>query len=74
MDIEARLCKLEAQYRAALSSTVAAKAHYFGLAGEPSVTSVAIEVAKIRWQTLESRKRGIATRMGELEAMEEGIA
>jgi hypothetical protein len=74
MDIEAQLYKLEARYRAVLSTAVAAKAHYFGLAGVRTATSVAIEVAKIRWQALESRKRAIAARMGELEAIEEVTA
>jgi hypothetical protein len=38
MDIEARLRKLEARYRGALSAAVAAKANYLALAGEPSAT------------------------------------
>ncbi len=36
MDIETRLRKLEARYRAASLSADAAKAHYFALAGEGS--------------------------------------
>jgi hypothetical protein len=71
MDIESRLRKLEARYRAALSATVAAKAHYLSLSGEPSATRVAVEQAKVRWQVLDTRKRGIAARMGELESQEQ---
>ena len=74
MDIEARLRKLEARYRAALSATVAAKAHYLSLAGEPTATPAAVQTAKTRWQTLDNRRRGIAARMGELEAQEDATA
>jgi hypothetical protein len=42
MDIEARLRQLESHHRAALSATVAAKANYLALAGEPS-TRPAVE-------------------------------
>ncbi len=71
MDMEVRLRKLEAQYRSALSGTIAAKAHYLAIASEPSATSYAIERAKSRWQSLEARKQGIAARMGELEALDD---
>jgi hypothetical protein len=74
MDIEARLRTLESGYRAALSATVAAKAHYLALAGEPSATSIAIERAKSLWQKLHSRKRILAAQMGELEALEDAAS
>lgn len=70
MEIEARLRQLESSYRAALSSTVAAKANYLALAGEPSARPIAIQRAKSLWQQLDSRKRTIAARMGELEELE----
>jgi hypothetical protein len=69
MDIEARLRKLEARYRGALSAAVAAKANYLALAGEPSATPYAIERAKALWLEFDMRKRGIAAQMGELEAL-----
>jgi hypothetical protein len=71
MDIEARLRKLESRYRAALSATVAAKATYLALAGEPSATPSAVERAKAQWQQLAARKRTIAAQMAELEALED---
>jgi ABC-type transport system involved in cytochrome bd biosynthesis fused ATPase/permease subunit len=70
MDIETRLRKLESRYRAALSSAVAAKAHYLALAGEASATPAAVERAKAYWQQLESRKKAIAERMNEVEQLE----
>jgi hypothetical protein len=72
MDIEVRLSRLESRYRAALGAAVAAKANYWALAGEPSATTDAVERARSRWEQLESRKRSITARMGELEALEEG--
>ena len=74
MDIEIRLRNLEARYRAALSSAVAAKAHYRALAGESNSTTTAVETAKARWQQLDSRKRTIAAQMGELEALEDAAS
>src|ERR1700737_424775 len=71
MDIETRLRKLESRYRAALSTAVAAKAHYLALAGEPSATPAAVERAKSYWKQLDSRKRTIAPQMAELEPLEE---
>jgi hypothetical protein len=70
MDVESRLRKLEFRYRAALSAAVSAKAHYLALAGEPSATPAALERAKSNWQQLDSRKRAIAVRMGEIEELE----
>ena len=67
MDVESRLRKLESRYRAGLSATVAAKAHYLALVDEPSATSAAIQRAKSRWLELNERKRTIAVRMGEIE-------
>ena len=67
MDIESHLRKLESRYRAALSATVAAKAHYLALVDEPSATSAAIQRAQSRWRELDERKRTIAVRMGEIE-------
>jgi hypothetical protein len=69
MDIEARLRSLESRYRSALSASVAAKANYLALAGEPSATPYAIERAKALWQKFDTRKRAIAAQMGELEAL-----
>ncbi len=70
MDMESRLRKLESRYRAALGATVAAKAHYLSLVGEPSATPAAVERARAHWRKLEARKRGIAARMGEVEDSE----
>jgi hypothetical protein len=70
LHFEARLRKLESDYRAALSATVAAKATYLALAGEPSTRPPAIQRAKSLWQQLASRKRTIAAQMGELEELE----
>jgi len=70
VDIEVRLRKLEFRYRAVLSATVAAKANYLALVGEPSATPFAIERAKVHWQQLDARKRTIAAQMGELEELE----
>ena len=72
MNIESRLRKLEARYRATLSAAgAAAQAHYFALAGEPSATASAIERANAQWKQLESRKRSIAERMDEVELLEQ---
>jgi hypothetical protein len=69
MDIEERLRKLEARYRAASSAVVAAKANYFALASTPSAAPSAIEQAKSHWQRLDARNRMIAAQMGELETI-----
>lgn len=71
MDIEARLRQLEFRYRALLGTTVAAKANYLALAGEPSATAFAIDRAKFQWQRLHARKRTLAAQMGELEELEQ---
>ena len=71
MNIESRLRKLEARYRATWSAAGAAQAHYFALAGEPSATASAIERANAQWKELESRKRSIAERMDEVERLEQ---
>jgi hypothetical protein len=73
MDIEARLRKLESRYRAASISADTAKAHYLALSTEPSATRADVEAANARWQQLDSRKRTVAVRMGELEALEDAI-
>ena len=39
MNTESRLSELESRYRAVLSASVAAKAHYFALLGEPAATA-----------------------------------
>jgi hypothetical protein len=70
VDIEGRLLQLEPHYRTALSATVAAKANYLALAGEPSALPLAVEKAKRRWQQLDALKRGIAFEMAELEELE----
>ena len=74
MDIEARLRKLEFRFRALLSATVAAKANYLALVGEPSATTFVIERAKAHWQQLDTRKRTIAAQMDELEELEQVAA
>lgn len=74
MDIENRLRKLESRYRALLSATVAAKAHYLALAGEPGTTPTALARAKSNWQQLDSSKRAITARMGEIEELEHDAA
>jgi len=71
MDIEIRLRKLELRYRVVLSASVAAKANYLALIGEPSATLFAIDSAKNHWQQLDARKRTIAAQMGELEELEQ---
>jgi hypothetical protein len=73
MDIEVRLRKLEFRYRTMLSATVAAKANYLALVGEPSATPFAIERAKSQWQQLDARKRTIAAQMGELEELDQVV-
>ena len=71
MDFEVRLRKLELRYRVVLSASVAAKANYLALIGEPSATLFAIESAKTHWQQLDARKRTIAAQMAELEELEQ---
>jgi|HubBroStandDraft_2_1064218.scaffolds.fasta_scaffold726044_2 hypothetical protein len=73
MHIEARLRKLESNYRAALSATVVAKTNYLALAGDPSAPPAAVRRAKVRWQKLDAAKRGIASQMGEIEDFEHGL-
>ena len=73
MNVEAQLRQLESNYRAALSATVVAKANYLALAGDPSALSAAVRRAKVRWQQLDARKRGIASQMGEIEDIEFGL-
>jgi hypothetical protein len=73
MDIEARLRQLESQYRAALSATVAAKANYLALAGEPSTLPAAVTRARVRWQQLDLRKQTLVTEMGRLEELEHDL-
>jgi hypothetical protein len=70
VDIEGRLRQLERYYRATLSASVAAKASYLALVGEPSALPAAVEKAKGRWQQLDALKRGIACEMAELEELE----
>lgn len=72
MNIEAQLRQLESNYRAALSATVVAKANYLALAGDPRTRSAARR-AKVRWQQLDARKRGITSQMGQLEETELGL-
>jgi hypothetical protein len=71
MDVEERLRKLETRYRAASSAALAARAHHLALAAEPSALPAAVERAKAQWLKLDTRKRGIAARMGEVEALED---
>jgi hypothetical protein len=68
MEVEIRLRKLEARYRAALDAVAGAKAHYQALLTERSATPLAVAQAKARWQELDVRKRTIAAQLGELEA------
>jgi hypothetical protein len=70
VDIEGRLRQLELHYRAALSASVAAKATYLALVGDPSALPRAVDKAKERWQQLDALKRGIAFEMAELEELE----
>jgi hypothetical protein len=67
MDIEARLRKLELQYRTASSATTAAKANYLALAGEPNATPMSVDRAKSFWQHLDARKRTIAAQLEDIE-------
>jgi hypothetical protein len=71
MNIEARIRQLESSYRAALSATVVAKAGYLALAGDPSAPAAAVRRAKVRWQQLDTRRRGIAFEMCEIEALDQ---
>jgi hypothetical protein len=73
MDIEDRLRALESRYRQALSATVAAKAQYLALLGEPSTFPASLQRARQRWESLASRKRAIASRMGEIENFERDL-
>jgi hypothetical protein len=73
VDIEVRLRKLEIKYRATMSAAVAAKAHYLSLLGEPSATPRAVELAKSKWQEVDTRKKALAAQMGELEMLEDSI-
>jgi hypothetical protein len=73
MDIEARLRALESRYRQTLSGAIAAKAHYLALLEEPGSTVVAIKRARTQWETLDTRKREIAARMGEIEELDQGL-
>jgi hypothetical protein len=70
MDIEHRLRKLESEYRAVLSSAVAAKARYLSLEGEAGTTAAAVERSKSAWQRLELRRALLAAKMMELERLE----
>jgi hypothetical protein len=70
MDIESRLRKLESHYRAALSSSVAAKSQYLALAGEAGTTPSAVRRAHDQWQRLEARKKLIVERMDQVERLE----
>jgi hypothetical protein len=69
VDIEGRLRHLEHHYRVALSASVAAKASYLALVGEPSALPTTVSRAKERWQQLDALKRGIALEMTELEEL-----
>jgi hypothetical protein len=70
VDIESRLRQLECHYREALSASVAAKANYLALDGEPSTLPATLERAKERWGQLDALKRGIAYEMANLEGLE----
>jgi hypothetical protein len=73
MDIESRLRALESRYRQALSASVAAKAHYLALLEEPSSSPASIRRARIQWENLDARKRGLSARMGEIEDLEQHL-
>jgi hypothetical protein len=73
MDIEARLRQLEFFYRAALSATIAAKANYLALAGDPSTLPAAVRRARVRWQQLELSKPTLVAEMGKLEELEHDL-
>jgi hypothetical protein len=70
MDIETRLRKLEARYRAASLSADAAKAHCLALAGEGSAPPAALERAQVQWKEFDLHKRAIAAQLGELEELD----
>jgi hypothetical protein len=70
MDIEARLRRLEARYRAASLSADAARAHYCALAGESSAAPAAIERARLQSKKFDLHKRTIAAQLGELEGLD----
>jgi hypothetical protein len=74
MDVEDRLRLLESRYRAALSASVAAKAHYLSLVGEASAMPSAVVRAKATWQKFDARKCAIAARMDELEQLDQSAS
>ena len=65
MMMEDRLSALESRFRAALSASVAAKAHYLAILDEPSATEDSRKRARQRWENLVAKRNGIAARMGE---------
>ena len=71
MDIEDRLKRLQSLFTHALSSTVAAKARYLALEGEPSSTPAAIARARAFWQQLECQKTAIIAQMVTLEELDQ---
>ena len=71
MDIEDRLKRLQFLFTHALSSTVAAKARYLAVQGEPSSTPASVVRARAVWQQLESQKAAIIAQMVSLEELEE---
>ena len=71
MDIEDRLKRLQSLFTHALSSTVAAKARYLALEGEPSSTPAAIARARAFWQQLKCQKTAIIAQMVTLEELDQ---
>jgi hypothetical protein len=56
-----------------LSATVAAKANYLALAGEPSTLPAAVRRARVRWQQLDLGKQALVAEMGKLEDLEHDL-
>lgn len=69
MDIDERLRKLESRQRSVLSGSVAAKARFLALDGDPSVTPARVARAKASWRDLEARKAGITAQIDALEKL-----
>ena len=67
MDIKARIHLLELRYRQAISSAVVAKANYLALLDAPGSAAASVRRARLHWQTLDTRKREIAARLGETQ-------
>jgi len=74
MDIEQRLHQLEIRYRAASGAANAAKALYLALAAESTASPTQVARAREHWQRLDTKRREIASRLGEIESQESWLS